>query len=387
MLYFITLIIRCLFLSKAARRELAERWELSQYSAALALNAAAAKDCLLFTNQMACRPGEQWVQVAPWGEHPNVKGVQVTTPESVSGMIKAFNESRQRLGANFRGAPIYDRHPTKEELRSGIQPLGRIIGMEARSDGLYVNRRLNTKGKENDAEGYHPYPSIGWFVRASGQGKVVPVGIDHVAMVEHPNIGGVPAWTNSQPDEEEADNESTDTPKTMNPEMIKKLGLKPGCTQEEYDAALKGLHEAKTAAEKERDEAKAAIRAERRRAEAAELGTNAARAAHADTLLHFAINEGRISPAEKEAWRARLVTNAGDAGFAALTPRFHTQRLAISKTGGEMAGSRREANEKLSKLVNDKVAASRRMSVIEAHRVVCNDPANRELVLAANGGE
>ncbi|MDB6116824.1 MAG: hypothetical protein JWO08_605 [Verrucomicrobiaceae bacterium] len=80
MRHLIILIARCFLLQTGARQLLAERWELSKYSAALAINAAAAaKECLLFTNQVACRTGEEWVQVAPWGEHPNVKGVQVTT--------------------------------------------------------------------------------------------------------------------------------------------------------------------------------------------------------------------------------------------------------------------------------------------------------------------
>jgi hypothetical protein len=393
--YLLKLLARCLF-EDEARYEIAERWEAAKYSAMLAINDELHRDsCLMFTNQVAAEAGSEWVQVAPWGEHPNAKGIQVTTRESVQPMIQAFNELKAKQGANFRGAPIYDRHPTKDDLRAAIKPMGRIMAMECRADGLYLNRKLNTIGLENDKEGYHPYPSIGWYVKPIGNGKVVPIGIDHVAMVEHPNIGSVPAWTNdADGDRDNSPTNETET-NTMNPEIKKKLGLKDDCTQEEYDAAVTGMHDKAAIAEAAKNEAEKRVKEletllTNAKADAEtkikdlEKAVNVATEKHVDAKLQLAINEGRITPAAKDEWKPKLLVNADDPTFLAIKPRMSTGRLVVNRqtvSEGQLAVN--DARSQLGILVNERFAKNKSAGLIAANAAVWKDPANKALVDAA----
>jgi len=271
--------------------------------------------------------------------------------------------------------------------------------LEARNDGLYVERKLNKLGIENDAEGFFPYPSIGWFVRSIGNGRVVPELLDHVGMVQHPNIKNVPAWTNESPLPEPGNNPQQND---MNLKAIAlALGLADTATEAEILAAIDKLKTScSTAATEVENSKKAMNQAIAERDQHKTLATNEQTAAtglktdltkanneRVEAVLQLAINEGRIKPADKAAWVARFSADATKATneLAAIKPRVNVTPLLINRAEREhrhMAVN--EANERL-KTLAEAVLTKHKNDPRKAFAAVCADPANKALVMAANG--
>jgi Mu-like prophage I protein len=274
---------------------------------------------IICTNQVPVTGGQEWVLVAPWGVHSNEKGKQEITPELVAPLIEKFNQRKASMAANFRGPPIYDRHPTREEARAGLRPLGRIDGVRAGVEGLELKRVLNSDGIRNDQEGYLPYPSIGAYVKQLANGNITWVEIDHVAMCEHPNIRQVPAWTNSATEDKTTTNDNT---MKLNEQLAALLGitatddasliaavtaLKTGKTESE--AACNTLKQEKANTDLALNTMTAERDAAKKRADDADAKVVVLNKARVKDALDLAVNSGAITAAERPGWEARLETS------------------------------------------------------------------------------
>ncbi len=388
------------FLSAPRHASLVQRAAIADYRSLMALNEASQPpELMLCINQQPWKEGEDWVMLSNWTEAPAKQGLQVINAQTVAPLVENFRQAKTKAGANWRGVPIYVGHPTRDEIKAGVKPIGRAMDMQARNDGLYVQRKLNTLGVENDKEGFFPFPSAGWYVEPIGNGRVRPDVLDHIGMVEHPNISAVPAWTNSQ-----EENQNQDNPDDMNTKAIAALlGLPETAVQSDLEGAIKALQAkagkadtadaACNAAVAERDAAKVLVTnektradAEKQRADGLDTALNAEKTAKHKLMASMALNEGRISKAEEETWIGKLATNAAaEEEITKLPKKFNRQSLALNRgQKDETMLARNEANSKLQDMVNNELP-KHRGDVVKAFRAVTTNPANRKLVLAANG--
>ena len=429
-MHYLLLFLRAL-LGAPACLAFIDRIAFADYTALLTLNSEAAEadqTLVLTTNATAIEEGgDEWVQISPWGEYNHPDGRQVVNAQTVQGLVTRFSDEKQKKGRNFRGLPIYGgKHPTRDDLKNGIKPIGKIMDLQARSDGLYGQRKLNRLGKENDENDFWSFPSVGWWTSPNRDGTLSLNKIDHVAMVPNPNIKDVPAWTQTLND---GANITIPPHIDMDPKLCALLGLDTNTSPEQILAHIASIkqkladRDAQDAADATKKEAAEAgkegaaedpdkkdenseqaqlmktynqavadleesqklVVNEKTRADNAEAALKLTLNRLAESATELAIREGKIAKADKPAWMEKLTTNAETAAeLQALKPKYDTTRLTLNRTP-ETVGSQKEASEALSKLTNDARKANGRLTIVQAHNQVINDPANAELVKLALG--
>jgi phage I-like protein len=275
----------------------------------------------------------EWLKLTPWGDFPNVKGLQRIEKTDGDNMVAAFNSLRSRASRLFLGLPVYVGHPDVAPDRyPDKRRYGRINALDSRADGLFAQVAFNDLGKLVIEQGHFTFASPAWYLRQDGQ-HIRPVELISVGLTNSPQIPGDP-W---------AKNETKDSPGENighpMPEWLKKLLttaglLKADGTEQDAQTAVNELvttrgrvteletklttaTNERTAAVAERD----AVRAVRD-----SLGTqvsnlttafNTERSARREREVEVAINEGRIKLADKAAWNEKL-TATFDTGLAEL---------------------------------------------------------------------
>jgi hypothetical protein len=243
-------------------------------------------------------------------------------------------------------------------------------GIRAGARGPEVKIAWNAKGRENAQEGYHRYPSPGWFFEQLTDGVIRPDELDHVGMTNEPNIKGAPPWTNSQEDP----NNENDNPKP-DKTMLKKIALLLGIAENSEEAAVTAeIQKLKTAAGEKAAAETAANDAKTQLAQQKTLAANAdtakttaendlkvARADHAKTLLDMAINEGRITQADRATHEAAFVTDFEKARTALAGIKkgaaINTASLEIDIRGSRrVIANTKEASDAIQAAVNDRMA-------------------------------
>lgn len=284
---------------------------------------------------------------------------QVFTRDQAVRMVDAFNVTSGK--PNFRGLPIYIGHPDANPQRwPDDKRLGKIIGCEAREDGLWVNVEWNDLGRKNAQEGYYIYPSPAWlFPRAlaAQTGKVLPDELQSVGLTNTPNIKDVDAWTNTAPaGGPQPIDDSTLNPEnqTMDPhkkKLLQLLGLPDDATDKQIEEAHKAYNDkAEKATQDAADAAAANTKALQEKADAetaANTAKTAAETATADATryrelavnakLDAAINSGRITASEREGFATKFAADF-DATAKELSekrPALNTHPLDLKPTGDQ----------------------------------------------------
>lgn len=266
---------------------------------------------------------DEWVKLTPyvdgdyWEEENGKwkKYRQVVSKAHGDKLAAAFNAQASRIGANFRGLPIYAGHPDADPKRwTDERRLGGVMGVEAREDGIYVKCAWNDLGEANRSQGYLVYPSPAWpyDLKLKAQtGRIEPLELRSVGMTNTPRIAGVPAWTNSDPSPDQPTND--DPNDIMNKkDLCKMLGLPETASDEEIQtklaansAAVATLATNQAALEAEKQKAITATSA----ADAAKLEAEKFRTLAINSKTSAAVTARKITAAEVKDWETKLATN------------------------------------------------------------------------------
>ena len=302
-------------------------------------------------------------------------------------MVSAFNALLGKKGARYRGLPIYKGHPdTNPERWPDEARLGGVMGMEAREDGLYVRAAWNDQGKANIENGYLVYPSPAWKYdqrTAQRTQRIEPDELQSVGLTNSPRIPDSEAWTNSQPHHQpNADTVHMELTPEAKKKIIKMLGLADNATDAEVatavnaapDTTLEALRTTASNAEQARTTAETQATTVIGERDTARTERDAFRTTAVNALLDAAINERRITAAERPAFVQQFATNF-DAAAQALPEKKSAlphQEVRIQRVGDDLAtpASRRVAyNARV-----DQLMAEKKITFHQAHDAMRDDP-------------
>lgn len=316
-----------------------------------------------------------WALISPYGDHasPNGSYTQrfnreqaekvVKTWNSITGTAaRVFKNVMHGLGAKF-STPVWEGHPDSDKQRWPKEKLlAEITDVRTGNEGLEGRVTWNTKGATKRAAGaLYPSP-LWWHWPPAGEPALVfPELLESVGLVPTPNISSVPAWTqNARPDlasQSEAEPNPTKTQNTMDREkLIKLLGLAANATDEQIDAALKGIattanalttaNAAKADLETQLATANASLATangnvtsltqERDQLKTANTALTTANGVLVKGVLNIAEKRGAITPAERASFETRITT--ANTATDALTEL--QDRKAMNTTSVEINGNR-----------------------------------------------
>jgi len=266
------------------------------------------------------------IQLSPYGDFPHDAGKQRLTQKEAETIVANFNVERIAQGDKFGGLPFFVGHPDVPAFADRFKDtraFGWIMGLEAASDGLYANVKWNSEGERLIKDAVFKFVSPTWYIQRGGDGLLRPVKLKSVGLTNTPNIPVAPL----------ANEQSTQT-QTMPPFILKLLGLPENATEEQVTKAITDLQAAQsTVAQNVIDlkAAKDALANEQTAHGASKEALKKEREARADLAIANAIAAGRITAADKDAWKGELVANeAKYAELDAKKPVIKTQ----SKTQG-----------------------------------------------------
>lgn len=250
---------------------------------------------------------EEWFQITPIGEFQHPRGLQRIDKAAVEKMENSFHSVLQKLKRRFRGVPIYRGHPDVPGLANEYtddKAYGWITDLQAREDGLYGKAEWSPEGADMVKSKHYRFPSGYWDAAVVSEVKGMKIYQPHtllsVGLTNRPRIP-VQALANSEIQQKENE---------MNREIIAALlGLAATATEadittkitelrglptrvsalENAETTTKGEIEKANAAKKTADEKLANVAKERNR-----------------LALENAISAGRLTPAEKKEWEAKL---------------------------------------------------------------------------------
>jgi len=344
--------------------------QLSTLSSQLvpAINEAAPQRTASAIN-VAANPAAEWVEVK-YGVYPNELGLQVLDRPAAEAMAKAFNSLPDRAADLFRGLPGYVGHPDDpawKRANPGVraEAIGRIKDVQAGENALRLRVALNDEGRRlvsGDAAPYDSFSPNWGMVPITHQGRKAfrPVELFSIGLTNQPNIPGTFIGLN------EALPPETKTIPAMNEIKLKLIALlaalgRPlanaaSATDEQLLAAVNEATPVATALVTSANElatekgrvgtlttqlAAANTSLQTACNETASLRTSLAteRSARAEQLLVVAVNEGRITAAQKPEWLGKFT--ATNADFAAVSADLAKQKKAINTKTKADVGARR----------------------------------------------
>lgn len=307
--------------------------------------AAAATSRQIAAFNEAISPTEEWVRIAPFGEWPNKVGLQVFDREAAEAMVKAFNSISSKAATLFRGMPIYVGHPDnlewhKENPGIRAEAVGRLKQLDVRADGLYGRAALNDEGKRllsGDAAPYEAHsPHWGlWPITHKGRKAFRPLELYSIGLTNNPNIPGTQIGLN------EVDDAVAQKPmKEILIKILASLG-KPApanATDEQLLAAANEALPAATTAVAAVNElttlrlqlvaANNSVQSLTSQLTSANSLVKAANEARTELVLTSAVNEGRITQAQRAEWAGKF--GAAGADFAAIEAELGKLKKAVN---------------------------------------------------------
>lgn len=314
-------------------------------------------------------PASEWITLR-YGVYPNVRGLQVFDRAGAEQMVQTFNSLLDRAADGFKGLPIYVGHPDDPEWAAAnpgvpAAAVGRLKAMEAAPEGLRLKRALNDDGKRllsGDAAPYDSYSPNWGMIPTTHKGRKAfqPVELYSIGLTNRPNIPRTYIGLN-----EALPAETTPENLPMNKLLIALLAAigRPianatAVNDEQLTVAvneaiaaapaiLGAVNELATTKTKlgtaEQSLATANTALQTATNESAGLRTSLAteRSARAETLVVAAINEGRVTLAQKPEWLGKFT--AAGADFAAVSADLAKITKAINTKATAKVGDRRGA--------------------------------------------
>lgn len=354
-----------------------------------------------------------WIRIAPYGEHRNVVGLQVFNRVGAESMVKAFNSVETKLSTLFRGLPIYEGHPDDEgwkRANPGIRAaaVGRVKKLETRDDGLWALAAWNEDGERlvrGTAPSYTAQSPHWGMLPIPGRPKAFqPVELWSLGLTNQPNITGTHLGLNeidtASPMKEilikllaalgttvaaDAADEAIIT--AGNAAIAKAGSMKPESevTAAKNEAAT--LKTQLTAAQNEVTTLKTKV--EGQTADMVKLANAAAteRTARAAGVITAAINEGRLSEAQRTEFTTKL---CGASDFDATAKEIGQLKKAIN-TVNKVAGAADRKDESAVETarisaINEAVAKKQKEAGLEYHPAFLAVKKDQPALFAATNG-
>lgn len=362
---------------------------------AVAVNTAA--ELVGFNDSTGSVKDGEWLLISPYGEFPNAVGLQKLERTDAEAMVTAFKSPLNAV-QRLTGINIYAGHPIEmPDKYTDRRRYGKIIDLAARAEGFFGLVALNTLGKGAVDDGQFTFPSAVWTLRRDGK-FVRPTKLRSVGLTNEPNIPGEP-WAKNENDTtmqkhllellvalglvaaNEADETKINTAAAAALDKVKRLP--------DLEGKVATLESAATVAANE----KATLIAERdglkTKLTKAESDLVAANTARAERETEIAVNEGRITQAERTDWNTRLT-----ADFATNVAELNKKTKAAVNTRQQSAGlgsrkSEAAGNEKMV-AINEAVAAFATANKLDLknseqyHRAYCAVKQSKPELFAAN---
>ena len=320
-------------------------------------------------NEITLPEGQQSFRfrLSEYGEFPvtDVNGkpiMQVVDREAAETMALNYGSLRGKFATFFRGVPMFEGHADDAAWLARnpghkASAVARIKTIEPAEDGIYVTAALNSDGQEllgGDAPKYTGQSPL-WRLSAipSRPGHFRPILLWSVALTNNPNImtntialnalqgvGDGIEISPADPGEIEIEIETNDNQDMkLTPEALAALGFAPDATpsSDEISAAvLKLLGNQQTAAA-DKAAADTATTAANSRASLMETELRTVRSTAVDALIGPALEDGRITAADKDRWTTALNTSFASeaAKIAALMPTINTTSKITGLTSRE----------------------------------------------------
>ena len=264
----------------------------------------------------------------------------------------------------FKGYPIYQGHPDAPAPVGSKYPNKAAVGWITGCEPGDTEAVFHVRWLSNPGEGFSHFSPY-WGGTFDGSKKLLIVtkfkslgltndpDYDDMSLPHEGDVNDQPAGTPAQPNKE----------KRMDPKAIAKLlGLPETATEEEINAAIGAALKAKTDAEaqaKTAGDGKAC----------AEAALEHERQAHRKTVLDRAVEDGRITGAERKIWDVRLATHsafeAETAALAALPKKLKTEPSASKGAKGPAAG-----RDQVIALAHEKMAGDKSLDFNAAYLAV-----------------
>jgi phage I-like protein len=330
----------------------------------------------------ALQPKTEWT-VVKYGVYPNPVGLQVLDRTAAERMVAAFNSKASRLATLFRGEPIYVGHPDDEgwaRQNPGVraEAVGRIRELRVGDEGLELKLAYNDQGERlvgGEAPAYTSFSPVWGMERTDYRGRKAfrPVELYSIGITNTPLIPGTFIGLN------EALPPEPSTPmKEKLIQLLAALGITVAADADET-ALSTAINEATpkvqagvqaqaqlVTVQGELDTTKASLTTATN--EAATLRTSLAteRSERAGLLITTAINEGRLTEAQRPEWLGKFTAQGAD--FAAVAGELGKLTKAVntqSRTDG--LGKRRNqpvSPEQKQRLADIEAAISAKMKVL-----------------------
>ncbi len=336
-----------------------------------ALNSAPSRAGFLSAINVALASKDGWT-VLRFGVYPNSVGLQVFDRAAAEAIVTSANSLISRAADKFRGLPVYVGHPDDAEwarTHPGVraEAVGRMPEFRVAEDGLHIRTAFNAEGQRllsGDAPAYDSFSPNWGMIPTVHQGRKAfrPVELYSIGLTNQPNIPGTWIGLNEALPPEKF--QSTHNQTNMNPKLIALLAVlgttrAADATEEQL---ISGLNEALLKAQSAvADQAKlatavneaATLKTQLTAAqgqvttavnEAAGLKTQlaTATAARAELVLVTAVNEGRLTAAQKPEWLGKFTAPGAD--FAAIEAEVGKLKKAVNTKSKADIGARRGDN-------------------------------------------
>ena len=291
---------------------------------------------------------DDWVQLAPLGDHAHSLGIQRFTPAFIQNIANRFNGFFARMGRLFSGAPTFEgHHDIEPDKYPNSRSYGWIMALEARSDGLWGRMTWTPEGREMLQNGAFKFVSPVFIGKPIAQenGKTVfePIAFKSLALTNEPNLP-LPPLANSK------DSMTT---------ITEILGLAADANADQIIEAARALNGRVTTLENENQNLRTSARSADENARVlantqTELSNAIARADAAQTrlvelMLANAIEKGCITLAEREQWQGAFTKDftAAETALANKAPALNTEsktrELGNHKNAYDTEATRRAA--------------------------------------------
>lgn len=254
---------------------------------------------------------DDWIQIAPLGDHPHQLGIQRIDAQAVAAMANRFNSFSARLGRLFSGVPLFEgHHDTDPDKYPNGKSFAWVMELQDRAaNGLWGRVKWTNEGRALVTSGNYKFISPVWNAReiAREHGRPVfrPENLLSLALTNLPNLP-LPPLANEQ--------------QSMK-KLTEILNIAEDSTPDAICAAAETLAGRMTTLENQL------------RTQDSELRTAQARLI--SMILDNSIRAGQITLAQRAEWQSKLQQDlaAAEAALANCAPALNT--TSVTRDLGE----------------------------------------------------
>ncbi len=238
--------------------------------------------------------------VIPYARYLHKKSgvVQIVDPRTLAG-IRARLANEQANGAP--GIPVYHGHPDVPELAARYPDKAAHGWITAADEIAGTGFACTVEWIDAPAAGQFIYFSPYFFGEDAAPGETVIDDMQSVGLVNRANCTRFRLPNEADPEDHNNPNERTPMKK-----VLALLGLEEAATEDAAAAKLQALIDEKDALARKAEEAAAEAAAATEAKTAAETGLANEREERIGLLLDCALRDGKVTPATKPVWQARL---------------------------------------------------------------------------------